>query len=292
VTRPRLLLDSPSLVYRAYFALPATIRDPQGRPVNAVRGYLDMTSTLLRDRDPAGLVHTFDVDWRPAWRVAAYPGYKSQRRPDPPELPGQFDVLHELLDAAGMPVAGAQGYEADDVIGTLAVAADVDDPVEVVTGDRDLLQLVRDPVVAVLFTVRGVSRLERFDDAAVLAKYGVRADQYVDFATLRGDPSDGLPGLRGIGEKTAAWLIATHGSLDAAVAARATLPAGIANALRHGEEYLQAMRTVVPVCTSVPYQITPSRPPDEALLQQLAVTHGVEGPAQRLLAALRAKAAP
>ena len=250
-----------------------------------------MTSTLLRDRSPAGLVHTFDVDWRPAWRVAAYEGYKSQRRPDPPELPGQFDVLHELLNAAGMPVAGAPGYEADDVIGTLAVAAGAHDPVEVVTGDRDLLQLVRDPVVAVLFTVRGVSNLERFDEAAVLAKYGVRADQYVDFATLRGDPSDGLPGIRGIGEKTAAWLVSTHGSLDAAVAARATLPAGIAHALRHAEEYLAAMRTVVPVCTSVDYAITPARPPDEALLERLAATHGVEGPVRRLLDALRANVA-
>lgn len=285
--RPRLLLDSPSLVYRAFFALPQSIHDPQGRVVNAVHGYLDMTSTLLRDRHPAGLIHAFDVDWRPAWRVAAYAGYKAQRREDPPALPRQFDVIAELLDAAGMQVAGGEAYEADDVIGTLAAQATDASPVEVVTGDRDLLQLVRDPAVAVLFTVRGVSQLARFDAAAVRAKYGVRPEQYVDFATLRGDASDGLPGIRGIGEKTAAQLIAGHGSLAALRAAQATLPAHIANALRNGTGYLEAMRTVVPVCTTVAYTLTSLRPADEPRLRALAVGHGVNGPVTRLLVALQ-----
>jgi 5'-3' exonuclease len=283
---PRLLLDSPSLFYRAFFALPVSIRDPKGRSTNAVHGYLDMTSTLLRDRQPGGLVHAFDVDWRPAWRVAAYAAYKSQRRPDPPELPPQLDVIRAVLDAAGMQCAGCDGYEADDVLATIAAEATPDNIVEVVTGDRDLLQLVRDPEVAVLFTVRGVSQLARFDEAAVRAKYGVGPQQYADFAILRGDPSDGLPGIRGIGEKTASRLIARYGSLDALMAERVSQPAQIAAALRHGTEYIAAMRTVVPVCVTTAYTLTPLRKPDVTRLDELAAEHGVRGPVTRLLAAL------
>lgn len=285
--RPRLLLDSPSLVYRAFFALPASIRDPAGRPVNAVRGYLDMTAHLIRERGPSAVVHTFDADWRPAWRVAAYPGYKAGRRPDPPDLPGQFAVILEVLGAAGMAVATAAGYEADDVIGTLAAAATEADPVEVVTGDRDLLQVVRDGVATVLFTVKGVRDLHRYDEAAVAARYGVPPRLYSDLAALRGDPSDGLPGVAGIGEKTAAALLRRHGSIEA-LAAATDLPPRTAAALRASAEYLAAMRTVVPVATDVAVESTPAGPPDLERLAALGAEHSIAGPVDRLVAALTA----
>ncbi len=282
---PRLLLDSPSLLYRAFFALPASIRDPQGRPVNAVRGYLDMCSHLLRSRLPSGVVHTFDNDWRPAFRVAAYPGYKADRRPDPPDLPPQFDLLLEVLAAAGLPVADAAGYEADDVIGTLATAATAEQPVEVVTGDRDLLQLVRDPAVAVLFTVKGVKDLRHFDEATVAAHYGVPAQLYTDFAILRGDASDGLPGVQGVGPKTAATLLATHGSLDALLTAEDVSPR-VHAALREQADYLHAMRTVVPVATDVAVRISERREPDHDELQRLATERALRGSVDRLEAAI------
>jgi len=284
--RPLLLLDSPSLAYRAFFALPASIRSPSGQPVNAVRGYLDMVSRLLTDRRPAGAVHTFDADWRPQWRVEAYPGYKAARRPDPPELEGQFDILLEVLDAAGLPVVAVPGYEADDVIGTLAARATASAPVDIVTGDRDLLQLVRDPAVRVLFTVRGVRDLGTFDEAAVQARYRIPAARYADFAMLRGDPSDGLPGVPGVGETTAARLIATHGSLAGVMAAVDVQSPRLRTALQQARDYLEAMRTVVPVATDLNVVIPPRRPPDTARLEQLGLRHAIEGPVQRLLTAL------
>jgi 5'-3' exonuclease len=285
---PTLLLDSPSLFYRAFFALPVSIRDPQGMPVNAVRGYLDMVSQLLRARLPAGVVHVFDNDWRPAYRVAAYEPYKAARRPDPPEMPAQLDLLFEVLAASGLPVADAVGYEADDAIGTLATRASTHDPVEVVTGDRDLLQLVRDPAVAVLFTVKGVKDLKRFDEAAVLAQYGVPPHLYVDFATLRGDTSDNLPGVPGMGPKTAAELLRRFGSLDAL--RKATVFDGISPrqhaALRDQGAYLDAMRTVVPVKCDVEVRLSEARPPDHDRLQRYAEERGLRGSIERLEAAM------
>ena len=283
--RPTLVLDSPSLLYRAFFALPATIRDAQGRPVNAVRGYLDMVAHLVRSRLPRTVVHTFDNDWRPAFRVAAYPGYKADRRPDPPELPPQLALLHEVLAAAGLPVADAEGYEADDVIGTLATRATAAQPMEIVTGDRDLLQLVRDPEVAVLFTVKGVKELRRFDEAEVERAYGVPPRLYADLATLRGDSSDGLPGIAGVGPKTAATLLTRHGSLDALRRADDLTPR-MAAALQAQSDYLDAMGTVVPVATDVPVRMSQQRPPDHATLQRLAAERALQGSVDRLEAAM------
>jgi 5'-3' exonuclease len=283
--RPALVLDSPSLLYRAFFALPATIRDPQGKPVNAVRGYLDMVSHLLRTRLPIGVVHTFDNDWRPAYRVAAYAGYKAARRPDPPDLPPQFELLLEVLAAAGLPVADAEGYEADDVIGTLATRATAATPIEVVTGDRDLLQLVRDPEVAVLFTVKGVKDLRRFDEAEVERGYGVPPRLYADLATLRGDSSDGLPGIAGIGPKTAATLLQTHGSLRALRDAGDVTPR-IHAALQAQSDYLDAMETVVPVATSVDIRMSQQREPDHDALQRFAEERALRGSIERLQAAM------
>jgi 5'-3' exonuclease len=282
----QLVLDSPSLFYRAFFALPPSLRDDDGQSVNAVRGYLDMTTVLLTEHRPARIVHVMDADWRPAWRVDAYPGYKADRPDDPPELAGQPELITEVLTAAGMPVAEAEGYEADDVIGTLAARAGRSDRLAVVTGDRDLFQVVRDPSVVVLFPVKGVSDVKRFDEAAVREAHGVPASRYADYAILRGDPSDGLPGLRGVGPKTAAKLIGEYDDLDALVAAAPKLKGRLAETVGGAAEYLATMRTVVPVVTDVKVTETPAGKPDRDRLHELAGRHAIESPVRRLLAAL------
>ena len=284
----RLVVDSPSLFYRAFFALPRTITGPDGNSVNAVRGYLDMVSPVLVERRPHGMVNVFDADWRPQWRVDLYAGYKAKRADDPPELPGQVPLLLEVLDAAGLPVAEAAGYEADDVIGTIAAAAGPDERLAVLTGDRDLFQVVRDPVVRVLYPLKGTSSLATMDGAGVAAKTGVPADRYVDLAILRGDPSDGLPGVAGVGEKTAARLVADHPDLDALLAAAEAgrLTPRLAATLAESAAYIEAMRKVAAVATDVDYQLSDPHPPDRDRLAALAEANAIEGPVERMLAAM------
>jgi 5'-3' exonuclease len=284
----RLVVDSPSLFYRAFFALPKSIKGPDGNSVNAVRGYLDMVSRVLVERRPRGVVHTFDADWRPQWRVDLYAGYKAKRAEDPPELPGQVPLLLEVLDAAGLPVAEASGYEADDVIGTIAAAAGPAERLAVLTGDRDLFQVVRDPQVWVLYPLKGTSSLATMDAAGVAAKVGVPPERYVDLAILRGDPSDGLPGVPGVGEKTAAGLVADHPDLDALLAAAAAgrLTPRLNATLTANAAYIEAMRKVVPVATDVDYHISDPHPPDRDRLAALASAHAIEGPVERMLAAI------
>lgn len=290
----RLLLDTSSLMYRAYFALPPSIAGSDRRPVNAVHGYLDMTARLTGTYHPDEAVHVYDDDWRPAPRVAAYAGYKAERPPDPEALPPQFDLLRRVLDALGLPQADAPKWEADDAIGALCSRAGGSDRVDVVTGDRDLIQLVRDPAVRVLFTVKGVSGLGVFDEAAVLAKYGVPPARYADFASLRGDPSDGLPGVKGVGEKTARTLIIAYPDLETLLEdARAQPPqhapldrsARLAASVRDASEYLSAMREIVPVRTDVEVRLW-SGIRDDALLHELAERGGLGGPIRRLREAL------
>jgi 5'-3' exonuclease len=284
----RLVVDSPSLFYRAFFALPRTITGPDGNSVNAVRGYLDMVSPVLVERRPHGMVNVFDADWRPQWRVDLYAGYKAKRADDPPELPGQVPLLLEVLDAAGLPVAEAAGYEADDVIGTIAAAAGPDERLAVLTGDRDLFQVVRDPVVRVLYPLKGTSSLATMDGAGVAAKTGVPPDRYVDLAILRGDPSDGLPGVPGVGEKTAARLVADHPDLDALLAAAEAgrLTPRLAATLAESAAYIEAMRKVAAVATDVDYQLSDPHPPDRDRLAALAEANAIEGPVERMLAAM------
>lgn len=281
------LLDAPSLVYRAYFALPTTLTDSQGRPVNAVRGFLEMVTRILIDHRPERLVSVFDGSWRPDFRVAAYAGYKAARPEDPPDLPRQFDVLEGILDAAGISRAVSEELEADDAIATLVERLDPGERAVVVTGDRDLLALVDDPAVRVLFPVRGTKEMTEFDEAAVLAKYKVPPKLYPAFATLRGDASDGLPGVAGVGPKRAADLLARYGSIDGILAAVDDLPPRQASALAESRDYLDAMKTVVTLVRDADVVTTPAGDPDEETLRKLGTEHNLGSSTVRLLQALR-----
>ena len=290
----RLLLDTSSLMYRAFFSVPTTITDAGGRPSNAVYGYLDMTARLIGSRSPEECMHVYDHDWRPAARVASYAGYKAQRPPDPDGLPEQFDTLREVLDALGLPQAWAIDWEAEDAIGSIAEAAPAGDRIEIVTGDRDLLQLVRDPAVRVLFTLRGVTQLHEFDEAGVREKYGVPPDRYAEFATLRGDPSDGLPGVRGVGEKTARELVRAYPSIETMLTEAGSVRRGpgplsssasLRAKLSGSADYLASMREVVPIRRDLPVEVR--RPPgDPGAFDGLVERLGVGGPARRLRAAI------
>jgi 5'-3' exonuclease len=256
-----MLLDSASMYFRAFYGVPDTVTASDGTPVNAVRGLLDMITRLVRARHPARLVACMDADWRPAFRVAAIPSYKAHRaNPDgseqvPDALTVQIPVIQQVLTAAGVAMAGAKGYEADDVIGTLAGRAD--EPVDVVTGDRDLFQLVDDSrQVRIVYIARGVARFEVVDEAAVTAKYQIPGQAYAAFATLRGDPSDGLPGVPGVGEKSAAALVRVFGTVEAMLTAldagHGGFPMGTRAKLVQARDYLQAALPVVRVADDVP----------------------------------------
>jgi len=278
-----MLLDSASLYFRAYFGIPPeSMTAPDGTPVNAVRGLLDMIARLVRARHPARLIACLDDDWRPAFRVAAIGSYKEHRaRPDgseqvPEALNAQIPVIFDVLSAAGVAMAAAKGFEADDVIGTLAAHAD--GPVEVVTGDRDLFQLVDDERgVRILYTARGIGRLQVIDEAAVAERYQIPGRGYAAFAALRGDPSDGLPGVPGVGEKTAAALVRAFGSIEAMLAAldagHGGWPGGSRAKLVAARKYLETVLPVVHVASDAPVIGTdgelPVRPPDPAALAAL-----------------------
>ena len=295
-----MLLDTPSLYYRAYYGIPESMTAPDGMPVNAVRGLIDMIATLVRTYAPTGLAATMDADWRPAFRVAAIPTYKAHRVAEgnteevPDTLAPQIPVIEQVLDAIGLARIEAAGYEADDVIGTLTHRAT--GPVDIVTGDRDLFQLVDDSrPVRVLYTARGLRNLQVVDEAYVAAKYGVPGRAYADYATLRGDPSDGLPGVPGVGEKTAATLITRFGSLRALLAAldagqSEDLTAGNRARLLAARDYLRVAPAVVAVASDVPLPPSdlslPAKPRDPEALALLAGRYGLESPLHRLLTVL------
>ncbi len=280
-----LLLDVSSLMYRAFFALPQSITTSRNEPINAVHGYLDMTSRLLRDYAPDEIIHVYDADWRPEPRATAYPPYKAERPDEPETLTPQWDWLRQMLDALGHAQSQASGWEADDAIGALCSAGDAQDTYEIITGDRDLLQLVHDgddaPTVRLLFTVRGVTNLTEFDSAVVKEKYSVPPERYVDFATLRGDPSDGLPGVPGIGEKTAARLIGEYESLDELIAQADDLTPRLSKNILESLEYLKAMKQVVPIRRDV--AVDTWRPAvDDDKVDMLAEELGLAGPVSRM----------
>jgi 5'-3' exonuclease len=291
------LLDAPSLWYRAFHGVPESVTAPDGTPVNAVRGTLDLVARIARDTRPARLVACLDLDWRPAFRVAAVPSYKLHRtteggaEDEPPALAPQVTVLLEVLDALGIATAGVPGYEADDVLGTLCQRES--GPVDVVTGDRDLLQLVRDDrPVRVLYTVE---KLRPYDEAAVRAKYAIPGRAYADFAVLRGDPSDGLPGVKGVGDKTAAALVERFGSLENLVQAlddgtTEGFPAGARSNLEAAREYLLVAPAVTRVVSDLPVpaldDALPRTPRHPEALVALAHRWGLDSVLDRFLAAL------
>ncbi|MGW1023395.1 5'-3' exonuclease [Streptomyces sp. NPDC002577] len=304
-----MLLDTASLYFRAYFGVPDSVKAPDGTPVNAVRGLLDFIDRLVRDHQPDDLVACMDADWRPQWRVELIPSYKAHRvaeeteaGPDVEEVPDtlspQVPVIEAVLDALGIARVGVEGYEADDVIGTYATHAP--GPVDIVTGDRDLYQLVDDKRgVRVLYPLKGVGTLQATDEAWLREKYGVDGPGYANLALLRGDPSDGLPGVPGIGEKTAAKLLAQYGDLAGITAAVGDPASALTPAQRkrldEAGPYLAVAPTVVQVAADVPLpdvQVAlPRTPRDPAGLDALAARWGLGGSLQRLLSTLQERPA-
>ncbi|MGW3241236.1 5'-3' exonuclease [Streptomyces sp. NPDC001070] len=299
-----MLLDTASLYFRAYFGVPDSVRAPDGTPVNAVRGLLDFIARLVADHSPDDLVACMDADWRPQWRVDLIPSYKAHRVAE--EVPGgsdveevpdtlspQVPVIEAVLDALGIARIGVAGYEADDVIGTLTGLAP--GPVDIVTGDRDLFQLVDDARgVRVLYPVKGVGALDVVDEAWLRGKYGVDGPGYADLALLRGDPSDGLPGVPGIGEKTAAKLLDAYGDLAGIMTAAHDPASKITPAqrkrLQEARDYVAVAPKVVRVASDVPLpEFVPELPREPRHPQELAALAGrwgLGGSLQRLLSVL------
>nr|WP_167995891.1 5'-3' exonuclease [Arthrobacter pigmenti] len=299
-----MLLDTPSLYFRAFYGLPDSLKAPDGTPVNAARGLLDMIARLVTDYEPTHLVACWDNNWRPGWRVDLIPSYKEHRvakvvdggvdvEETPPGLISQLPLIREVLAALRIPVIGAADHEADDVIGSLASQAEI--PVDIVTGDRDLFQLVDDDSgVRVLYTARGMSKLESVTDVTVVGKYGVLPGQYADFAALRGDTSDGLPGVSGIGEKTAASLLKEFvdldGIIEASVDESASMSASIRQKLSAAADYLAVAPVVVGVVRDLdlgPFEsrIQPLDASAHGELKRLAVEWNLGGAADRVLKA-------
>ncbi|MDF2052296.1 5'-3' exonuclease [Arthrobacter sp. Cr_A7] len=303
-----MLLDTASLYFRAFYGMPDTIRRPDGIPVNAVRGLLDMIARLTTDYHATHLVACWDDDWRPQWRVDLLPTYKSHRvaeavtdAPDvevvPDALEAQLPMIRRTLELAGIAVVGAAEHEADDVVGTYASQADL--PVDVVTGDRDLFQVCDDGrQVRVIYTARGMRNLEVMTEETVVRKYRVLPQQYADYATLRGDASDGLPGVAGIGEKTAASLLLKYGTLEGLLEAADDDGSGLAGPVRAklaaAADYLKVAPAVVrlvrnlelPTLEEAGAQLRPVTGDARAELERLAVEWNLGGSVTRLLAAL------
>ena len=316
-----MLLDTPTLYYRAFFALPDSITAPDGRPVNAVRGTLDFITHLVTHYRPDRLIACFDADWRPAFRVELLPSYKAHRVVEvvaggaaetagagassasveevPDTLTPQVQMLLEVLAAFGIADGWAPAFEADDAIAAYTALHLAKDggPVDVVTGDRDMFQLISDADHVRVFNIaRGVAKLEVLGDAELVAKYGVTGAQYADFATLRGDASDGLPGVAGIGEKTASALLAEYGSLSGLLAAAEDATSAVKPAVRKrleaAADYLAVAPRVVRVradaAVSEAESVLPSTPAHPELLEELAERYGLANPIKRLTKALSA----
>jgi 5'-3' exonuclease len=284
MTTDWLLVDGSSVMFRAFFGMPvAAFRAPDGQPVNAVRGFIDMLARLVTDRKPKNVVVATDKDWRPAFRVDVLPSYKTHRLERgnmPDELAPQEPIIIAVLEAIGVEVVGADGFEAEDVIASLLPK--VSGRVEIVSGDRDLFSLVRDPDVCVLYTQQGIGRLLMVDEAEVERRYGIPGRSYGDYAVLRGDPSDGLPGVPGVGEKTAAQLVRRFKDLDGIVASGRLSETAIA--------YIQKARRVgVPVAiapVTTPRGTRPTAAHDPQALAALNEKYGIGGSTDRLLKAL------
>ena len=299
-----LLVDASSLLYRAFFSTPASVRSPDGTPINAAHGFLGMLARLVADHDPARLACAVDEDWRPSWRVELLPEYKAARvagvatkeqTAADDDVGRQSVYVFKLLEGLGVPVVGFGACEAEDVIGTLAEreAARPGARVAIVSGDRDLYQLVRDPDIYVLYPIKGVTEMLRVDESEITRRYKIPGRAYADFAVLRGDPSDGLPGVKGIGEKTAASLLKTYGSLDEVVkAAREGPGAGALSRVASHLDYIERARRVVAIPRDLPLpdlNLERPRKPPIPEVTALAEALALDGAVGRLAAALEGR---
>lgn len=290
-----LLVDAPSLFYRALFSTPDTVRTPEGAPINAAHGFFRMLARLVQDHDPDYIACAADESWRPAWRVELLESYKdfraapgSAQEAAEERLATQVPVIYGFLEMCDIAVVGHPDHEAEDVIGTLAQRAR--GRVLIFSGDRDLFQLVRDPEVRVLFPIRGVSNVALVDEAYVAERYGIPGRAYRDFAVLRGDPSDGLPGVKGIGEKIAAALVSRYGSLEAILEAAEGAGQSVPLAkVRRDADYVRRAAQVVTIATDLPLEpVDLTRPRDlpRAEIVAAAERFGLRGPVTALLDAL------
>jgi DNA polymerase-1 len=256
---PLLLLDGMSLAFRAYYALPDTLATKSGVVTNAAHGFTSMVQYLIREQKPSALAVAFDAPGD-TFRDEMLEDYKAGRAATPWLLPAQFDIIREIMDSLAIPVIEAPGFEADDVIATLATqAAARECEVVIVTGDRDSYQLVQDPYIGVLYNKRGVSDYSLYDEAGILERTGVTPEKYVLLASLRGDPSDNLPGIPGVGEKTAAKLINKYGDLDGVFSHVAEQTPKLRQNLEENEHLARSNARLIPLVRDVPLDVDVSR---------------------------------
>ena len=294
-----MLLDSASLWYRAFYGMPDSLLSPDGTPVNAIRGYLDMSARLISTYRPKRLVACIEGDWRPSWRVELFPDYKANRLDDegseeePDLLAPQIPVLMDVLDAFGIAVVGVDDYEADDVMASYAQRED--GPIRIVTGDRDMFQLVDDRRdVKVVYLAKGISAHDLVDSAWVANKYGIPGDRYALFAMFRGDASDGLPGVKGIGEKGAAVICNHFASVDeviqGAMDSHVALTPNLVKKILEGRDYLKIAPTLVQCARNVSLPHVdlelPKKPADLSSIYALQKQYGLGASIDRMIAAL------
>ena len=301
-----LLLDSASLWYRAFYGLPQSMVSPSGQPVNAIRGYLDSIARMAVTYQPDRIVACLDGDWRPSWRTDLIPEYKANRIEEESDdgslsdaaeeleiLEAQVPVIMEVLDAIGIPLIGIDDYEADDVIATLSVREP--GPTFIVTGDRDLFQLVDDKrKVKVAYIAKGISQHELVDLKWIKNRYEIPGDRYALFATFRGDPSDGLPGARGIGPKGAATIANSFATINEVIEAannsNSELSASLQKKILESAEYLRKAEIVVNCVDDLrlpkgPFNL-PKKVVNSKALETLAKSYGIDSSVKRLLSAL------
>jgi len=278
--RPLLAVDAPSLLYRAFFALPKSITDGDGHPVNALLGTTNLLLQAIEQHDPRAVVLCFGAE-AAAYRKELYPPYHADRPPVPDELDHQWAQVEEYFGAFGWHLEGHETLEADDLLGSYAkVETAAGGATILFTGDRDMFQCVGERV-AVLFPRGGKDGPEWIGPDEVRRRYGVEPEQVPDFIALRGDPSDGLPGAKGIGEKTAKEILREHGTLEAAIAASVRMRPRVGAALRDGAEELRRFREIATL-VEVPVERLPDRTTDWESGAAAARARGMERLAQRL----------
>jgi 5'-3' exonuclease len=294
-----MLLDSASLWYRAYFGMPDTLLSPSGEPVNAIRGYLDMTSKLVSQYKPKRLVACIEGDWRPSWRVELFPEYKANRldvegeEEEPDTLGPQIPILLDLLEAFKIPIVGVDDYEADDVMASYTVSEP--GPIKIVTGDRDLFQLVDDKrKISVVYLAKGIANHDHVDLRWISQKYDIPGERYALFAMIRGDASDGLPGIRGIGEKGAAVIAKQFSNLEEVMLAAENederLTPNARKKLLESAEYARIAPKLVHCALDVPLPKMdinlPKRPDNLDEIYQYQKDYGLGASVDRLISAL------